>query len=197
MNCNYDEVKSVLYSKRNPITCTITDDALMISLLDVTTTAQAESEVKKLCSSAYDTTPLTFKFEDISMKGTQFDNEYYSGGTYWNYEVQTNAGENALKEDASRVGRVYEYEAQRRAIDLPNYLESFNPDQDGDGECNHNAAFCCWVQDRQANDNNGELFIHKLLNVESICDLSQKCLCNFNMPQFKICVISITTCAPL
>ena len=90
------------------------------------------------------------------MKGSQFDNEYYSGGTYWNYEVQTDAGENVLKEDASRVGRVYEYEAQRRVIDLPNYLESFNPNQDGDGECNHNAAFCCWVQDRQANDNNGE-----------------------------------------
>lgn len=155
MNCNYDEVKSVLYSFRDPITCTITDDALMISLLDVTTTAQAESEVKKLCSSAYDTTSQNFEFKDISMKGPQFDNEYYSGGTYWNYEVQTDAGENVLKEDASRVGRVYEYEAQRRVIDLPNYLESFNPNQDGDGECNHNAAFCCWVQDRQANDNNG------------------------------------------
>jgi hypothetical protein len=37
-------------------------------------------------------------------------------------------------------------------IDLPAYLPSFDPDQDG---CEINAAFCCWVQDRQANDNNG------------------------------------------
>jgi len=37
-------------------------------------------------------------------------------------------------------------------IDLPSYLTSFDPDQNG---CDINAAFCCWVQDRQANDNNG------------------------------------------
>ena len=43
-------------------------------------------------------------------------------------------------------------EAQTKVIDLPLYLDSFDPDQDG---CDLNAAFCCWVQDRQANDNNG------------------------------------------
>ena len=90
------------------------------------------------------------------MKGPQFENYYYFGGTYWNYEVQTDAGENLFKEDDSRVDRVYKYEAQRRVIDLPNYLESFNPNQDGDGECNHKSAIFYWVQDRQANNNNGE-----------------------------------------
>ena len=59
----------------------------MIKLLYATTTAQAESEVKRLCSSAYDTTSQTFEVKDINMQGPQFDSEYYSGGTYWNYEV--------------------------------------------------------------------------------------------------------------
>ena len=68
MNCNYDEVKSALYSKRNPSTCTITDDAIMINILNVPTPAQAESEVKRLCSSAYNTKSQNFEFKDISMK---------------------------------------------------------------------------------------------------------------------------------
>ena len=68
----------------------------MIDLLDMTTTAQAEYEVKRICISAYDNTSQNFEFKDIIMNGPQFDNDYYSGGTYWNYEVHTDAIENVL-----------------------------------------------------------------------------------------------------
>ena len=68
-------------------------------------------------------------------------------------EIETDDGRNHLKADAAYVRRTYDYEVQRRQINLPLYLNSFDPDQNG---CEHNAVFCCWVQDRQAGDNNGE-----------------------------------------
>merc|ERR1719330_914781 len=110
------------------------------------------AKVTDLCRTAYANTAETFDFSEITKKGQQFDNEYFSGGTYFNYEIQTDDGENELKKDAARIGRVFNDQAQTKVIDLPYYLNSFDPDQD---ECDINAAFCCWVQDRQAGDNNG------------------------------------------
>lgn len=114
--------------------------------------SDAEDKIKDLCENAYANTDATSLFSDISNKGFEFDNEYYSGGTFWNYEIETNDGDNNLKDSSARVGRVFREEAQRSIIDLPTYLPSFDPEQDG---CDMNAAFCCWSQDRQARDNNG------------------------------------------
>ena len=88
-----------------------------------------------------------------------------AGGGEWNYEVETAAGEDRLQADAARVNDIYHYNAQRQPVEFPTYLESFNPyvedgshvvnaivDTDG---CDLNAAFCCFSQDRQAGDNNG------------------------------------------
>ena len=115
--------------------------------------SDAEDKIKDLCENAYANTDATSLFSDISNKGFEFDNEYYSGGTFWNYEIETNDGDNNLKDSSARVGRVFREEAQRSIIDLPTYLPSFDPEQDG---CDMNAAFCCWSQDRQARDNNGK-----------------------------------------
>ena len=94
-----------------------------------------------------------YTFDDVTRKGYQFNNEYYSGGTKWNYEIETNDGENELKTDAARVKDVFDNEAKSGIIELPMDLPSFNP---SDVEtCELNAAFCCWVQDRQAKDKNG------------------------------------------
>jgi len=117
--------------------------------------------VKELCVAGYQ--DQEFLFTDIAKKGAQFDNEHYSGGGEWNYEVETATGEDRLKVDASRVDDVYYYEAQRKVIQFPEHIESFNPynsansingipDLDG---CDLNAAYCCFAQDRQAGDNNG------------------------------------------
>lgn len=116
--------------------------------------------VQSLCEEAY--AADVFPYTDIARKGAQFDNEYFSGGGEWNYEVQTASGEDVLAYDALRVDDVYYYEAQRKVIELPEHIESFNPHtgnmingiEDLDG-CDFNAAYCCFAQDRQAGDNNG------------------------------------------
>mmetsp|Transcript_6144 Transcript_6144/g.8997 ORF Transcript_6144/g.8997 Transcript_6144/m.8997 type:complete len:572 (-) Transcript_6144:83-1798(-) len=152
-HCDYNNLRDQVYStKTAACPSTVTNDALMINLLAVPDLDAAKAKVTDLCRTAYANTDENFAFADITKKGTQFDNEYYSGGTYFNYEIQTDDGENELKKDAARIGRVFQDEAQRKVVDLPYYLNSFDPDQD---ECDINAAYCCWVQDRQAGDNNG------------------------------------------
>lgn len=119
--------------------------------------------VKELCLAGY--AANQYPFGDITRKGPQFDREHYAGGGEWNYEVETAAGEDRLKVDAARADEVYYYQAQRQPIEFPTYIESFNPHvEDGshsingivdtDG-CDLNAAYCCFGQDRQAGDNNG------------------------------------------
>jgi len=51
------------------------------------------------------------------------------------------------------LATIHDDQAKHKIISLPTYLPSFNPYQNGG--CDLNAAFCCWVQDRQASDNNG------------------------------------------
>ena len=54
-----------------------------------------------------------------------------------------------MKNDAADVDSYYDH-AQREPFVWPNELPQFNLD-----ECKIKAAQCCWPQDRQANDNNG------------------------------------------
>lgn len=127
-----------------------------------TTTTVIDDVVQDLCIDAY--AADVFPYSEISRKGAQFDNEHYAGGGEWNYEIETATGEDRLRKDASRVNDVYYYEAQRKVIEFPeSTIESFNPFntdtvingiQDLDG-CDLNAAYCCFAQDRQAGDNNG------------------------------------------
>ena len=107
-----------------------------------------EDAVKELCNGAYDAYDA-MPFSDISKYGDQFDNEYYSGGTHWNYEVEDQNGNNNLKSDAYRVKKVYDSDGQRGMIELPVDINSFNPEKKATSDLN--AAYCCWVQDRQAN----------------------------------------------
>jgi hypothetical protein len=118
--------------------------------------------VTQMCLDGY--AAEEFPYAEISQKGAQFDNEHYSGGGEWNYEVETATGEDRLQTDAARVNDIYYYQAQRKVIEHPHAsIESFNPYntenviggiQDLDG-CDLNAAYCCFAQDRQAGDNNG------------------------------------------
>lgn len=124
--------------------------------------SEIDDVVQTLCEEGY--AADVFPFSEISRKGQQFDNEHYAGGGEWNYEIETASGEDRLQYDASRVNDVYYYEAQKKVIEFPvdslQSLNPFNPDtvindiQDLDG-CDLNSAFCCFAQDRQAGDNNG------------------------------------------
>lgn len=148
-NCDYDELKDAIDDVKD---CDTNTDVLLRNLLGVGSEAAAVAKVAQLCRSAVTDTSEGFEFGEITMKGNQFDNEYYEGGTYFNYEIENNDGDHRLREDASRIDRVYRDQAQTKVIPLPSYLKAFDPDQNG---CEIDAAFCCWVQDRQAGDNNG------------------------------------------
>jgi hypothetical protein len=88
---------------------------------------------------------------DHLVKPDYFVEEYFHGGTFWNEQVQytdeNGVDRNVLENDASRVNSLYYGKAQNGMILMPEY--------DGLGNCNNNAIYCCWAQDRQADDNNG------------------------------------------
>lgn len=131
---------------------------LLLGITDPTQTGLAHEKVRDMCKTAADNfaqdPKSTLDFTQIAGKGKIFDKNYYDGGSFWNQEYQTEydkivPGEpaNVLKRDADRVDDVYETIARTSQIkwpDLPNF-ES----------CSMRAAMCCWVTDRQANDNNG------------------------------------------
>merc|ERR1712071_480991 len=98
-------------------------------------------EIGKLCGSAY----LSMSFEDITLEEEESITEYFEGGTKWNYEVD-NKGED-LNVSASRVKYAYDNLAEKYQISFPD-SHQFN-------NCELRSAMCCFVADRQANDNNG------------------------------------------
>jgi len=144
----------------------VADHACLVCLYNVargTIETDISAVVTELCIAGY--AANEYPYGDITGRGPQFDREHYAGGGEWNYEVETAAGEDRLKVDAARVDDIFYYQAQRQPIEFPTNIESFNPyvedgsnvinnivDTDG---CDLNAAYCCFVQDRQAGDNNG------------------------------------------
>lgn len=74
--------------------------------------------------------------------------EFYDGDTNANWQRQTNDGKYVLSDDFRRINSYYNNEAIKKPIKYPEYIENFE-------NCEYRAVYCCWVQDRQANDNNG------------------------------------------
>jgi len=97
--------------------------------------------ISKLCDSAFS----SVSFEDITQEEDQFITEYFDGGTIWNYEVDEK-GE-PLKKSAARVNYAYDNIAEKYQITFP--------DSHQFETCELRSAMCCFVADRQANDNNG------------------------------------------
>eukprot|EP00640_Fibrocapsa_japonica_P001873 CAMPEP_0113933826 /NCGR_PEP_ID=MMETSP1339-20121228/1142_1 /TAXON_ID=94617 /ORGANISM="Fibrocapsa japonica" /LENGTH=450 /DNA_ID=CAMNT_0000935309 /DNA_START=401 /DNA_END=1753 /DNA_ORIENTATION=- /assembly_acc=CAM_ASM_000762 len=85
-------------------------------------------------------------------EGKQFDAEYYNGNTWLNNERETinknGFPTNVLENDALLIKQVYNGKAQTTGIEWPQYIPNFE-------ECKLRAAMCCFVQDRQAGDKNG------------------------------------------
>jgi hypothetical protein len=129
------------------------DFRLQLGLAKTATDAEVNTAVKNICKIAWDNS-MKVPFQFTHKKGEQFEQLYYNGGTYWNEEVETllETGErtNHLRTDAARVRQFYDNIAQIDALEWPGYLPNFDLET-----CNINAAMCCWPQDRQANDGNG------------------------------------------
>ena len=158
--CSYNNVLSEYNDTQFSIipSCphTVEEDLnLHLGLSTSASTNEAEKAIRALCEGAWNNT-YEVKYADIAREFGQFEQTYYNGGTYWNEEVQTNlenadgSTSNHLRYDARYVRQFYASNAQTAHVEWPDYLTNFDPDT-----CEINAAYCCWPQDRQANDNNG------------------------------------------
>mmetsp|Transcript_13869 Transcript_13869/g.20258 ORF Transcript_13869/g.20258 Transcript_13869/m.20258 type:complete len:1374 (+) Transcript_13869:108-4229(+) len=134
----------------NHPTCINDATVELVTLFGVADQAEVTEKVGDVCAQAY--AANHFSFDQITLDEYQFDEEFFDGGTAWNYEKQTvQDGENTkvLSEDAVMV-RVRNADiAKTRGISWPT-MHNF-----GFGKCEVPAAMCCWVADRQANDDGG------------------------------------------
>lgn len=116
-----------------------------------------EEAVKEVCRTAQEAKPVV-KLSDVPYErdGAKFVERYFNGGTHWNEETETllypsdgETPEQVLRTDAARVKGYYE-SAQDEPFVWPDELPQFDLEK-----CKLKSAMCCWPQDRQANDNNG------------------------------------------
>lgn len=83
-----------------------------------------------------------------------FSKEFFDGGTWLNFDRETTKASSdgsttqVLKDDAAFINQLYNSQAQSNGIEFPDAMPNFE-------ECQVDAVMCCWIQDRQANDNNG------------------------------------------
>jgi len=116
---------------------------------------KAKGKVTKLCANALAHNSKVkgkganaMEFKDITGKGYQHDNEYYDGGTQLNAEYEPVTV--AQSSEGFSITDIYDTIAQSKLIEFPDtYLE------DNFGNCHSQSVMCCWVQDRQAGDGNG------------------------------------------
>merc|ERR1719396_322050 len=126
------------------------------------TESEMEEIVSNACEKANVKNPIgTLAWSEVTGKGDKFDKEYYDGNGEWNEEHQTNhphppyyegQPSNVLKRDAQHIDDLCETHLQRNPLqwpgDYPTSMSNF-------ANCELQSAMCCWVSDRQANDNNG------------------------------------------
>lgn len=112
----------------------------------------AKMKVKTLCEDAIanndDPNKNALHFDRITEQGFQFDKEFFDGGTALNAEYDPDAIEDSR--GGANIEDVYNDVAQDQLITYPDYIGDLLSKN-----CNSRAVMCCWVQDRQAGDNNG------------------------------------------
>lgn len=168
--CSYDKLLQSIQQEMHypdPITHSINpcfhsaEDELKLHLPENVT--DVPGFVDDLCMQAHEKYEVEqeIPWSDVTQKGDKFDKEYYDGNGDWNEEHQSNyphppvipgQASNVLNRDAERVDDLYETRIQRYPLqwpgDAPTSMSNFD-------NCQLQAAMCCWVSDRQANDNNG------------------------------------------
>ena len=144
--CSLDALSTSLQAELDLVNCSH-DAASEIQLTLGNTREEILDKIAEACSAAY------LPFGAISGEDHIFDKEYYDGGTYWNEQRQS-VDKNGitihkLKSDpGSRIHDIYDNISESNGITFPDNLTNFE-------NCDLNAVMCCFVQDRQAGDNNG------------------------------------------
>jgi len=150
--CSYDDLIEGLEIRIENKNCENDAQEELRLLLGASSNGEAKDIIEEYCAEQFALQVENSKhLTDYLMKKTDFIEEYFHGGTTWNEEIQytdeSGIDRNVLANDASRVNSLYNGRGQNGMILMPEY--------DGLGNCNNNAIYCCWAQDRQANDNNG------------------------------------------
>lgn len=106
----------------------------LLAFFDVNSKPQIEERIGAVCTSGYkkDYVP----FDSIAGKHVQFSNEFFDGGTTWNYEHESNV-------DVNRIEIMNEKYANK-AIGMPD-VHNFK-------QCELGAAMCCYVANRKSNN---------------------------------------------
>jgi hypothetical protein len=165
--CNYQSLLSSIEERLNHpdpqndeiIPCPHSAAEEILQLLSVNNETSASALISDLCKVVLDeyNSEHTVSWSEVTQKGDKFDKEYYDGNGDWNEEHQSNhphppflpgRPSNVLNREAERVDDLYENHLQRYPLEWPENMSNFE-------NCQYQSAMCCWVSDRQANDNNG------------------------------------------
>eukprot|EP00565_Helicotheca_tamesis_P004270 CAMPEP_0185741062 /NCGR_PEP_ID=MMETSP1171-20130828/38756_1 /TAXON_ID=374046 /ORGANISM="Helicotheca tamensis, Strain CCMP826" /LENGTH=680 /DNA_ID=CAMNT_0028413003 /DNA_START=1 /DNA_END=2043 /DNA_ORIENTATION=- len=154
--CSYDTLAEYIGGML-PLTCGHNGTEELKILLGGGTKNEtvARAALSQVCFDGFNAYEGTYPWSSVTGYGPEWDKEYYDGNTYWNEEHQTNydtlvEGEpaNVLRTDARQLKYLFDAEARSEAIEFPDFIDNFE-------SCDLRSAMCCWVSDRQANDNNG------------------------------------------
>lgn len=159
--CNYPKLLAafqVFYAQPFNINagCNLSAEPLLQSLLGVSNAADGAAAVASICQQGFaGFNALPFREIPGPFGSDDFIKQYYNGGTDFNEHVATlfpslspGVESMLLSEEASNVAVTFTGEATFGMLKWPDYVPNFQT-------CSNNAAMCCWPQDRQANDGNG------------------------------------------
>jgi len=153
-SCSYNTLVTALEGVLADIDgCDNTAEEELQEIFGVDSESDVQEEIARRCNDAVD----VLDFESLTGRGEIFDKEYYDGGTYWNEEreyYKNKIPEDKLKTDpGQRIDYIKRNLAEKDHITWPDYMDNFE-------DCELRAAMCCFVQDRQARDNNGNCIDH-------------------------------------
>jgi len=146
--CNYNSLIATLTTQLSASGCTNSALTELKLVFGVSTSEEVKHAIAKVCTQSYE------KFEEITGRGKIFDKEFFDGGTYWNEEREWITSSGIVKErlavdPGAQIDQFYNGIAQSEGVTWPDKMDNFKDC------CKLGAAMCCWVQDRQAGDNNG------------------------------------------
>ena len=148
--CNYDALKAALAND-----CPACDLNKLLTGRSNRQT-QAAQKVTTLCHDAIknNSNPnanrrgTAYPFSSITGEGVQFDKEFFDGNTPLNVEYEPVAIK--ASQGGANIESVYNDVAEEKLISFPEYVKD-----NFVHNCHAQSIMCCWVQDRQAGDDNG------------------------------------------
>jgi hypothetical protein len=160
-SCSYDALLAAYTIEFNDPTysCpgTTAEADLWLKLGGATSKTQAQDYVRNnICPTAYSSRAY-IPFTKAANKGTdyEFEKRYFDGQTTWNEQVETLYGPNGagvssynLELETRTIQTFQNGLSSTEQVEFPSMMSNF-------ASCQSNAAYCCFVTDRQANDGNG------------------------------------------